>query len=242
MKTLFKTLLFLPLFTFGQNIYDSNGRAVSDQTFDEDGNLTVTRKYFYDIDALTHELWYNAESKLLVRYNYNKTGSVSEIIKYSPWRTELTITDKEVYCYNKNELLVFSLYTDFEMIIEKLYNSRGDDIHKIYHPEKTTIESVLKNKKEGNYFKFNKGYKAVKYPNNIIKEEGFYENAMKEGFWIYYHNNGESKEEGVYYMGEKNEAWVEYDKAGNQIRESNWYDGNLQNESCWENNKRVRCK
>ena len=98
-------------------------------------------------------------------------------------------------------------------------------------------------KKEGKYFKASKGYKLVKYPNNVIKEEGFYENSMKQGFWVYYYNNGETKEEGVYYMGEKNETWVEYNREGNQLRESVWYDGNLQSEICWDkNNKRIKCK
>ena len=244
MNKLLFTLLFIPLLSLGQNTYDYKGRVTSDQTFNKEGKLTVTREYFYDIDALTHELWYNAESKLLVRYNYNKKGNVSEIIKYSPWVKEIVITDKEIYYYNKNELLIFSLYTDYESVIEKIYNSRGDDIQKIYHQGKTTIESILKDKKkEGGYYKSSKGYELVKYPNNIIKEEGFYENTMKEGFWVYYYNNGETKEEGVYYMGEKNETWYEYDKEGNPIRESKWFDGNFQSEICWDkNNNRTSCK
>ena len=234
-------LIFLPLFTFGQNTYDYNDRLTSDQTFNKDGELTVTRKYFYDIDVLTHELWYNQNNKLLVRYNYNKMGNTSEIIKYSPWKKEIIIIEREKYYYSNNELLIFSIYTGNETLIEKIYNSRGDDIHKIYHPDKTTIESILK--KEGKYFKASKGYKLVKHPNNIIKEEGFYENSMKQGFWVYYYNNGEAKEEGVYYMGEKNETWSEYSNEGNLIRESEWYDGYLQSEICWDkNNKRTKCK
>jgi len=241
MKLIFKTLIFFPLFTFGQYTFDYNDRLISDQNYNKDGELTVTRKYFYEIDLLTHELWYNPDNKLVVRYNYNKTGNLSEIIKYSPWKKEIIITEKEIYYYGNNEQLIFSLYTYNETITEKIYNSRGDDIHKIHHPEKTTIEGILK--KEGKYFKASKGYKLVKYPNNVIKEEGFYEKSMKEGYWIYYYNNGETKEEGVYYMGERNETWLEYNTDGNLIRESQWFDGSLQSEMCWDkNNKRTKCK
>jgi hypothetical protein len=242
-KKLFTLLLFSPLFTLSQNTYDYTGRVTSDQSFNKDGELTVTRKYFYSPKNLTHELWYNSENKLLVRYNYNKSGNVKEIIKYSPWENEIIITDKEIYYYDNKGVLIFSLYTDTKTIIEKTYNSRGDDIHKMNHKEKVTIESILKNKKQGEYYNQNKGYKSVKYSNNVIKEEGFYENKMKEGLWVYYYNNGETHEEGIYYMGEKNETWFEYDKTGNLTRESVWYDGNLQSEVCWDrNNKRTRCK
>ena len=240
-KYLIIILNFLSLLTFGQNTYDYNDRLISDQNFNKDGELTVTRKYFYNADQLTHELWYNPDKKLVVRYNYNETGNVSEIIKYSPWKKEIIITENEIYYYGNNEQLTFSLYNYKETLIEKIYNSRGDDIHKIYHPDKTTIESVLK--KEGKYFNASKGYKLVKYPNNVIKEEGFYENSMKQGFWVYYHNNGEAKEEGVYYMGEKNEIWSEYTTEGNLIRESEWFDGFLQNEICWDINYKItKCK
>ena len=240
-RLLFLFVCLISIFSFGQNTYDYNDRLISDQNFNKDGELTVTRKYFYNIDVLSHELWYNPDNKLVVRYNYNETGNVIEIIKYSPWKKEIAITEKEIYYYDSKEQLIFSLYTDNQTITEKIYNSRGDDIHKIYHQEKTTIESILK--KEGKYFKASKGYKLVKYPSNVIKEEGFYENSMKQGFWVYYHNNGEAKEEGIYYMGEKNEIWSEYTKDGNLIRESEWFDGFLQNEICWDiNYKRTKCK
>ena len=241
MKKLIIILLCLPLIGFGQNTYDYNDRLTSDQTFNKEGELTVTRKYFYDIDVLSHELWYNNNNKLLVRYNYNKKGNTSEIIKYSPWKKEIIIIESEKYYYGNNELLIFSIFDDNETLTEKIYNSRGDDIHKIFHPKKTTIESILK--KEGKYFKASEGYKLVNYPNNVIKEEGFYENSLREGFWVYYYNNGEAKEEGVYYMGEKNETWSEYSKEGNLIRESEWYDGYFQSEKCWDkSNKRTKCK
>ena len=216
-RLLFLFVCFISIASIGQNTYDSNDRLISDQTFNKDGELSLTRKYFYNIDVLTHELWYNPNNKLLVRYNYNKTGNTSEIIKYSPWEKEIIIIEREKYYYGNNELLIFSIYTDNETIIEKIYNSRGDDIHKIYHPEKTTIESILK--KEGKYFKASKGYKLVRYPNNLMKEEG------------------------IYYMGEKNETWLEYTKDGNLIRKSEWFDGFIQNEICWDiNYKRTKCK
>ena len=241
MKKILLILLCLPLIGLGQNTYDHKDRLTSDQNFNKDGELTLTRKYFYEVDQLTHELWYNPNNKLLVRYNYNKTGNTSEIIKYSPWKKEIIVIEREKYYYGNNELLIFSIYTDNQTLIEKIYNSRGDDIHKIFHPKKTTIESVLK--KEGKYFKASKGYKLVNYPNNVIKEEGFYENSMKQGFWVYYYNNGEAKEEGVYYMGERNETWSEYTKDGKLIRESEWFDGSLQSEICWDkSNKRTKCK
>ena len=241
MKKLLIILFYLPLVGFGQNTYDYNDRLTSDQTFNKQGELIVTRKYFYDIDVLSHELWYDPNNKLLVRYNYNKKGHTNEIIKYSPWEKEITIIGSEKYYYGNDELLIFSIYNDNETLTEKIYNSRGDEIHKIYHPEKTTAESILK--KEGKYFESSEGYKLVRYPNNSIKEEGFYENSMKQGFWVYYYNNGESKEEGVYYMGEKNETWTEFNQDGNLIRESEWYDGYLQREICWDKiNKIIKCK
>tara|TARA_B110000902_G_scaffold96242_1_gene113784 strand:- start:774 stop:1511 length:738 start_codon:yes stop_codon:yes gene_type:complete len=237
-------LMFTPLLIFSQNTYDFEGRLTSDHTLDKEGKIIVTRNYFYSSDALTHELWYNHENILAVRYNYNKEGNVSEIIKYSPWEKEVTITDREEYYYDKNNILIFSLYTDsYAEITEKIYNSRGEEIHKIHFNKKITVASILESKKEGEYYKNNKGYKSDRYPNNVIKEEGFYENSMKEGYWVYYYNNGETREEGVYYMGEKNETWSEYNKEGNLIKESKWYDGNLQSEICWDkNNKRIKCK
>ncbi|MBT6014290.1 MAG: hypothetical protein HOG85_05670 [Flavobacteriales bacterium] len=230
--------------SISQNTYDFEGRLTSDQTFDKEGNLERTQKYFYNIDALTHELWYNSEDKLVVRYNYNKIGNVIEIIKYSPWEKEVTITDREGYYYDKKNMLIFSLYTDsYAEVTEKIYNSRIEEMHKIHYNKKITVESILKSRKDGQHYKHNKGYQLVRYTNNVIKEEGFYENKMKEGYWVYYYNNGETKEEGVYYMGEKNETWSEFNKEGNQMKQSEWYDGNLQSEICWDkNNKRIKCK
>jgi len=230
--------------SISQNTYDFEGRLTSDHTLDKEGKIIVTKNYFYNIDELTHELWYNSEDKLVVRYNYNKIGNVIEIIKYSPWKKEKTITDREGYYYDKNNILIFSLYTDsYEEITEKIYNSRGEEIHKIHYNKKITVESILKSRKEGGNFKQSKGFQIIRHPNNVIKEEGFYENKMKEGYWVYYYNNGETREEGVYYMGEKNETWGEYNREGNQLRESVWYDGNLQSEICWDkNNKRIKCK
>ena len=141
--------MFTPLLSISQNTYDFEGRLTSDHTLDKEGKIIVTRNYFYSLDALTHELWYNSENKLAVRYNYNKAGNVSEIIKYSPWQKEATITDREEYYYDKNNILIFSLYTDsYAEITEKIYNSRGEEIHKIHFNKKITVASILKSKKE----------------------------------------------------------------------------------------------
>ena len=111
--------MFTPLLVFSQNTYDFEGRLTSDHTLDKEGKIIVTRNYFYSSDALTHELWYNHENILAVRYNYNKEGNVSEIIKYSPWEKEVTITDREEYYYDKNNIfsiksiLSKGLYTNY---------------------------------------------------------------------------------------------------------------------------------
>ena len=65
-RTLFILLFFLPLLSISQNTYDNIGRVTSDQTFDNDGKLIITRNYFYNKNNLTHELWFNNKDKLLV--------------------------------------------------------------------------------------------------------------------------------------------------------------------------------
>lgn len=235
-------LFFIPLLSISQNTYDNIGRVTSDQTFDNDGKLIITRNYFYNKNNLTHELWFNNKDKLLVRYNYNQFGDVSEIIKYSPWVENEEITDRESYYYD-NRNLIFSIYSDMQSITEKIYNSRGDEIYIIHHNKSITIQDLLSKRRTKTSYIQNKGYKAHYYSNNTLKEEGFYENSLKEGFWVYYYKNGEVKKEGVYYMGKKNEIWIEYNIRGEISRESKWYDGILKNEVCFDkNNIKIRCK
>ena len=242
-KQILIILFFFPLISFCQKTYDNRGRIISDQTFDKENNLSITRNYFYNSNNLTHELWYNSQDKLVVRYNYNINGDLDEIIKYSPWVDDIIVTDREKYYYNKKNRLIFSIYNNNQLFTEKIYNSRGDEIYIIHHDNDLKIKKILDSRKSGEYYFQNKGYKSITYSNNVIKEEGFYERSKKEGYWIYYHNNGETKEEGVYYMGEKNETWMEYNMNGEIIRESIWYDGNLQNEVCYDlNNKKIRCQ
>jgi len=59
------------------------------------------------------------------------------------------------------------------------------------------------------------GYWYYYHSNGKIKEQGHYKNDLQEGYWYYFYKSSIKKKEGHFKKGIQNNWWVYYDKEGN---------------------------
>ena len=53
------------------------------------------------------------------------------------------------------------------------------------------------------------------YSDNLLKEEGYLHNCLREGLWIFYYQNGKTKREVYYQAGVEHGAWLMWHENGN---------------------------
>lgn len=67
-----------------------------------------------------------------------------------------------------------------------------------------------------------KEYKKEYYDTGTLKEEGWVNNNLKEGYWIYFFNDGGTQKKGHYHKGKKQGYWYFYSQENVLLKEGHF--------------------
>ncbi len=137
----------------------------------------------------------------------------------------VTHKNKKIFAYIDFNESKFPLIQEFQI-------DSGNYIE-INAYENAAIKSIIfKNSQKiwnGRYIEF--------YPNDNLKEFGYYKMGNRTGIWYEWYENGALKAKGQYgktQFGEveqaiflKNDVWIYYDETGKKTKEEKWKDGKL---------------
>lgn len=76
--------------------------------------------------------------------------------------------------------------------------------------------------------KTTKEYVKEFYDSGVLKAEGWTQNKIKEGYWIYYYPEGSLKKKGHYHKDKKHGYWYFYSRNGQPVKEGHFENGLMQ--------------
>lgn len=190
--------------------FDSNNRIIQESIYNEKGNLSQKKLFFYDTSG-------------------NNTGM-------EVWLSDTYLTRKETYEYDKNGNQTNKKAFNKNNIVineyQNVFDTNNNKIEMIYKKLNDTIVEKTKNTFNEN----NEYLHTLKYANDILVDEAIYsyhrngvnrETSMVFPFSntkrIYVYNEKNSLIETLYYRNneliDRQTYWYEYDLKGNWIKQ-----------------------
>jgi antitoxin component YwqK of YwqJK toxin-antitoxin module len=72
-----------------------------------------------------------------------------------------------------------------------------------------------------------KEYLKEYYSSGVLKAEGWTNNNVREGYWIYYYPEGTEEKKGHYHKGKKHGYWYFYSHNGQPVKEGHFMKGKM---------------
>ena len=210
MKKLLFLLLFIPLFSFGQQKYidyHENGKLKYDG-FIKNGNPHGLWKGYYDDGNLEFE----------GSFVDGKKDGEWKMIFYDVWDETTEEYYQQVSIGEFKNDLKTGDWTDFyDLKLENLYSQQSYK-NGILHGKSKVYYNFPKNQLRSIGYYVNgilEGPSKMYYRNGNIMSEGEYKNNKPSSFWRLYYEEGILEGEGKYDDGEESGIWVNYFKNGN---------------------------
>lgn len=68
-------------------------------------------------------------------------------------------------------------------------------------------------------------FKKEYFDNGALKGEGWVNNNLKDGYWVYFFNDGATQKKGHYYKGKEHGYWYFYNLENKLLKEGHFNDG-----------------